>query len=101
MDLPRLAVRMPGRATWELALDGDEFTIGRTSSNDMIVDLPQVSRLHARLVRRGDRFVLKDNNTSNGTWLGSTRMDEVALQGGDTFQIGTAQLILKHAASPA
>jgi pSer/pThr/pTyr-binding forkhead associated (FHA) protein/predicted alpha/beta hydrolase family esterase len=100
VDLPRLAVRMPGRTTWELALDGDEFTIGRTSSNDIIVDLPQVSRLHARLVRRGDRFVLKDNNSSNGTWLGSTRIDEVSLQGGDTFQIGTAQLILKHSASP-
>jgi pSer/pThr/pTyr-binding forkhead associated (FHA) protein len=58
-----------------------------------------VSRLHARLVRRGDRFVLKDNNSSNGTWLGSTRIDEASLQGGDTFQIGTAQLILKHSAS--
>ena len=101
VDLPRLAVRLPGRATWELALDGDEFTIGRTSGNDIILDLPQVSRLHARLVRRGDRYVLKDNNSSNGTWLGSTRIDEASLQGGDTFQIGPAQLILKHSASPA
>lgn len=99
VDLPRLAVRMPGRPTWELVLDGDEFTIGRMSSNDVIVDLPQVSRLHARLLRRGDRFVLQDNNSSNGTWLGSTRVDEAALQGGDTFQIGPAQLILKHSAS--
>jgi pSer/pThr/pTyr-binding forkhead associated (FHA) protein len=101
VDLPRLAVRMPGRATWELALDGDEFTIGRTNTNDIIIDLPQVSRLHARLARRGDGWVLKDNNSSNGTWLASTRIDEAPLQGGDTFQIGTAQLILKHAASPA
>lgn len=99
VDLPRLAVRMPGRSTWELILGGDEFTIGRMGSNDIIVDLPQVSRLHARLLRRGDRFVLQDNNSSNGTWLGSTRVDEVALQGGDTFQIGPAQLILKHSAS--
>lgn len=100
VELPRLAIRMPGRATWELALDGDEFTIGRASSNDVVVDLPQVSRLHARLVRRGDRFVLQDNNSSNGTWLGPARVDEVVLQGGDTFQIGTAQLILKEPASP-
>jgi len=99
VDLPRLAVRMPGRATWEFALDGDEFTIGRTGNNDVIVDLPQVSRFHARLVRRGDRFVLKDNNSNNGTWLNSTRIDEASLQGGETFQIGTAQLILKHSAS--
>lgn len=100
VDLPRLAVRMPGRPTWELALEAGEFTIGRAGSNDIIIDLPQVSRLHARLVRRGDRFILKDNNSSNGTWLGSTRIDEAPLQGGDTFQIGTAQLILKHSASP-
>ena len=100
MDVPRLAVRIPGRSTWEFALDGDEFTIGRTGSNDVIIDLPQVSREHARIVRRGDRFLLKDNNSSNGTWLGSSRIDEVSLQGGDTFQIGPAQLILKHSASP-
>jgi pSer/pThr/pTyr-binding forkhead associated (FHA) protein len=100
VDLPRLAVRMPGRTTWELALDGDQFTIGRASGNDIIVDLPEVSRLHARLERRGDRFVLKDNNSSNGTWFGSTRIDEVPLQGGDTFRLGAAQLILKHSASP-
>lgn len=99
VDLPRLAVRMPGRPTWELALDRDEFTIGRAADNDVIVDLPQVSRLHARLERRGDRFVLRDNNSSNGTWFNSTRIDEAPLQGGDTFQIGTAQLILKHSAS--
>ncbi len=100
IDLPRLAVRMPGRPTWELALDGDEFTIGRNTTNDIIVDLPQISRLHARLVRRGDHFVLKDNDSSNGTWLGSTRIDEIPLQGGDTFRIGTAQMILKQSAAP-
>lgn len=99
VDLPRLAVRIPGRPTWELALDGDEFTIGRTGNNDVVIDLPQVSRQHARLVRRGDRFILKDNDSSNGTWFGSTRIDEAPLQGGDTFQIGTAQLILKLPAS--
>ena len=100
IDLPRLAVRMPGRPTWELALDGDEFTIGRNTTNDIIVDLPQISRLHPRLVRRGDHFVLKDNDSSNGTWLGSTRIDEIPLQGGDTFRIGTAQMILKQSAAP-
>ncbi len=99
VDLPRLAIRIPGRPTWELVLDGDEFTIGRTSGNDISIDLPLVSREHARVVRRGDRFVLKDNNSSNGTWFGATRIDEVPLQGGDTFQIGTAQLILKHSAT--
>ncbi len=100
LDVPRLAVRMPGRPTWELPLEGDEITIGRTSGNDVIVDLPQVSRMHARLVRRGDGFVLRDNNSSNGTWFSSTRIDEIPLRGGDTFRIGTAQLIFKHSASP-
>jgi pSer/pThr/pTyr-binding forkhead associated (FHA) protein len=100
VDLPRLAVRVPGRTTWEVALDGDEFTIGRNSGNDIIVDLPQVSRVHARVERRGDRWVLKDNNSSNGTWFGSSRIDEVPLDGGATFQIGTAQFVLKASASP-
>jgi pSer/pThr/pTyr-binding forkhead associated (FHA) protein len=99
VDVPRLAVRMPGRATWEFALDGDEFTIGRTGANDITVDLPQVSRQHARIVRRGDRFVLRDAGSSNGTWFNSTRIDEVPLHSGDTFQIGPAQFVLKHSAS--
>jgi pSer/pThr/pTyr-binding forkhead associated (FHA) protein len=100
VDVPRLAVRLPGRPTWELPLEGDEVTIGRNSENDVIIDLPQVSRFHARITRRGDRFVLKDNDSGNGTWFGSTRIDEVPLHGGDTFRVGTAQLVLKQSAAP-
>lgn len=44
------------------------ITIGRDGTNHLIVDDPRVSRLHARIELRRDKFVLVDQST-NGTYI--------------------------------
>jgi class 3 adenylate cyclase len=44
------------------------ITIGRAQANDVVIEGTQVSRWHARLERRGDKWVLCDVST-NGTLL--------------------------------
>ena len=44
----------------EYLLETDSCTIGRSSHCDVIVVRPTVSRLHARIERRGSHFVLHD-----------------------------------------
>ncbi len=47
-----------------------EYTIGRGSHCDLVVEDREVSREHLRLVRRGDRVFVQDLSSTRGSWLG-------------------------------
>ena len=75
----------------EVLLDRDEVTIGRREDN--LVHLPErnVSRLHARVVRRDGTVLLEDLNSANGTQVNGVRIQEVVLlRDTDLVQIGRA-----------
>ena len=70
------------------------ITIGRDTSNHLIVDDPRVSRLHARIELRRDKFVLVDQST-NGTYIRPgdgeivlMRRDEIVLPKKGTISLG-------------
>src|SRR6185503_352965 len=49
---------------------------------------PDASRAHAEVVREGDRFVLRDLGSTNGTFLEGRRVREGALCDGDLVRFG-------------
>ncbi|MCI0520690.1 MAG: FHA domain-containing protein, partial [Chloroflexi bacterium] len=83
--------------TWEMLLDDvDALTIGRAETNQVTLDHPRVSRHHAEVQRKGGAFVLRDLGSTNGTWRGEERLEQIILQDGDEFKIGDATLIFKN-----
>lgn len=62
----RLVLRYEGRE-WRFEGPG-ELSIGRDGGCDIVVGDRKASRLHARIERRRDKFVLADHS-SNGTWV--------------------------------
>jgi pSer/pThr/pTyr-binding forkhead associated (FHA) protein len=46
-------------------------------------------------MRVGSDFVIKDLESTNGTWLGGERIDTHTLMDGDTVRIGKAQIVFK------
>lgn len=93
-SLPRLVVHAPDR-TWEVPLTGDEWTIGRASSNNLALDYLKTSRSHARLERKGNDFILRDLQSTNGTYIHDERIEQRALKNGDTFRIGPTRIVFK------
>ncbi len=74
-----------------IALSSDKLTFGRDAENVQIVlDDPGVSRLHARILRRGDTFWLYDEGSAEGTFHNFERLglSPRPLQSGDTVQFG-------------
>jgi DNA-binding response OmpR family regulator len=66
-------------------------TIGRGSSCTLVVELPLVSRVHARISHDGSRFMLADAGSVNGTYLNGTRLSEPApLMHGDRIGLADA-----------
>ena len=71
-------------------------TIGRTPDNEIAIELPEVSRRHARLAFTEGGYVLQDLNSNNGTYLNGERTVEARLQDGDQIQIGPVLFIFSE-----
>jgi pSer/pThr/pTyr-binding forkhead associated (FHA) protein len=73
-------------------------TVGRSPSSGIFLDDVTVSRLHARITRGDDGFVVSDVSSLNGTYLNRQRIDSAALHSGDELQIGKFRLVFLHEA---
>ncbi|MBK8996084.1 MAG: diguanylate cyclase [Myxococcales bacterium] len=70
------------------ALDSEEWTLGRHTQSAIVLTDDGVSRKHARIVRQGDRYVLEDQGSANGTFVRGEKVDRHVLTDGDVFQLG-------------
>lgn len=52
-----------------LALGKEAITVGRAPDNDLMINEPTVSRHHARIYRRQGRWVVRDLNSTSGTFV--------------------------------
>jgi pSer/pThr/pTyr-binding forkhead associated (FHA) protein len=58
----------------------------------VVIDNVGVSRHHATVAFVGDRFVLRDEQSANGVFIGDERVEERELADGDVIQIGKFSL---------
>jgi DNA-binding winged helix-turn-helix (wHTH) protein len=70
--------------------------VGRHPDSVVPIDSPSVSRNHARIVVLGNRAVLTDLGSRNGTCVSGTRVQApVTLQDGDTLLLGSLLLTFR------
>jgi pSer/pThr/pTyr-binding forkhead associated (FHA) protein len=55
------------------------FLVGRGQSVQLRVKDESVSRLHFRILRHGQDYLLEDLNSRNGTWVGGCRTNSTKL----------------------
>lgn len=77
-------------------LTSRQIVIGRAPENDLALDDAGISRHHARLTRDGDRWVVVDLTSRNGTWVNGCRVAQAALQEGDRIVLGKFTLKLSR-----
>jgi diguanylate cyclase (GGDEF)-like protein len=76
------------------ALDGTEHVIGRGTEADLWVEDGGVSRRHARIACRGDgRYFVEDLGSTNGTFIGSQRIQSQEIKNGDRIQLGPTIIV--------
>lgn len=81
-------------------LDAERTTAGRSEHADIFLDDVTVSRKHAEFVRDGERFLVRDIGSLNGTYVNRARIDTAVLATGDEVQIGKFRLTF-HASPQA
>jgi len=72
----------------EFVLTADQYSVGRDSQSDIVIDQREVSRRHAEIARMGSEYVLTDLKSSNGVYVNNLKLDRAVLSHGDVFQIG-------------
>jgi two-component system, cell cycle response regulator len=75
-----------------LPLTPHNFTIGRSTRCDLIIDQKDVSRKHAQIVCVEGRYTIVDEGSSNGVHVNDQRIREYPLSHGDKIQIGQTLL---------
>jgi pSer/pThr/pTyr-binding forkhead associated (FHA) protein len=82
-------------------LIGADITIGRDPSADIVINIPEVSRKHARLRQETGGFVLEDLGSTNGTFVNGQRLSSPhSLRHGDTIMLGEAVALGYESATP-
>ena len=79
---------------WTLSQQQPAVSMGRDAANEIVINDPRVSRMHARIELRKDRFILVDQST-NGTYLMAAdgqcplvRRDEIVLPASGIIGLG-------------
>lgn len=97
--LPRCRLSGPGATAWLEFLNGPmggrsielrapQVSIGSVATNDVVLSDPAVSESHAVIECPGDRFVVKDQRSTNGVYVNEIRVKSLVLAGDDRLRIG-------------
>jgi pSer/pThr/pTyr-binding forkhead associated (FHA) protein len=90
--MSRLIVLARHGSVRQFNITGPITTIGRDPACEVQIDSIGVSRRHATIHWTGDRFVLTDMASFNGTFVNWHRIFEHPLKNGDAITIGECQL---------
>ena len=96
-DVPKLRVHNPQtKEVHTYSLLGDRYLIGRSSrSCDIAIANDIVSQIHCSIYRKKgkkNKFLIKDEGSTNGTYLKKRRFKKLELRHGDRISLGPTEL---------
>jgi pSer/pThr/pTyr-binding forkhead associated (FHA) protein len=95
--MPKLTMKVDDRVVKEYVI-GTSATIGRLPDNTVMIDNPAISSHHARIFHDGDRFIVEDLKSKNGTFVNDKLvLTRRTLQTGDVVLVGKHQLVFDEA----
>jgi pSer/pThr/pTyr-binding forkhead associated (FHA) protein len=101
--MAKLVVLSAGMTGRTHELKADKTTIGRVEDNSFQIAEPSVSSHHCEVLLRGGEVVVRDLNSTNGTYINEEKITERALKTNQILRLGQIEMRLEAdapAASP-
>jgi len=84
----KLILKFKDAVVSECLLDQEETTIGRKPENSIHIDNLSVSSKHARVLKIGNKAILEDMGSTNGTLVNGQPVTKHVLKHGDVILVG-------------
>ena len=97
--MAKLTLKFDERVLNDYGLEDQEVTIGRLPGNTILIDNPAVSGHHARIVREGDRYIVEDLRSKNGTYVNQKHVVRQVLEDRDVVLVGKHKLVFSGVAT--
>ena len=76
-------------------LKADKTTVGRVEDNTFQIAEPSVSSHHCEVLLRGNDVIIKDLNSTNGTFINGEKVTESPLKPGQILRLGQVEMRLE------
>jgi|SRR5581483_9152951 pSer/pThr/pTyr-binding forkhead associated (FHA) protein len=97
--MAKLVVLSEGMTGQSYELKVDKTTVGRVDDNTFQISQPSVSSHHCEVLLRGNDVVIKDLNSTNGTFInGQPVTGEAVLKPGQVLRLGEVEIRLESGA---
>lgn len=93
--MPILTIHFPGQPPEDHSLHEEVVTIGRMTGNAIQLVHGSVSQSHARIMRVGTNYFLKDLKSTNGTLVNGQAIKETQLADGDQLKLGDVTAVFR------
>lgn len=93
--MAKLVVLSPEQKGRSYELKVDKTTIGRVEDNTFQITESSVSSHHCEVLLRGSDVVIKDLNSTNGSFINGEKISEGVLKPGQTLRLGQIELRLE------
>lgn len=90
--MAKLVVLTEGFAGKVHELKSERTTVGRLEDNAFQIPEPSVSSHHCELILQGNSVLVKDLNSTNGTFINGQQIKEGVLKPGQVLRLGVVEL---------
>ncbi len=98
--MAKLVILSEGMTGRSHELKVDKTTIGRVEDNTFQIPEPSVSSHHCEVLLRGNEVVVRDLNSTNGSFINGEKITEKVLKPGQTLRLGQIEIRLETDAPP-
>ena len=92
----QLELKFKDKVLKKVETDKPEIIIGRSPNTDIQIDNLAVSRIHARLIKLNDKYVVEDLNSKNGILLNNKKISKAILKHKDIVCFGKHTLVIHY-----
>lgn len=90
----RILMKFNATVVRDMETDKNEITIGRDPENDIQIDSLAVSRVHARIVKGSNSYLIEDLDSTNSTIVNGKKINKKYLMENDQITIGKHDLFV-------
>ena len=99
--MAKLVLLSEGLTGRSYELKAERTTVGRVDDNAFQISEPSISSHHCEILLRGADIVVKDLNSTNGTFISGEKVTEAPLKPGQILRLGQVEMRLETGAPPS